>query len=182
MARQAEPARNGPRGSGEKTGGRNVPVRTFCPACREAERRSGLGLYMFPWSSQAARNTRIKRCRMVCTGSRKDFVSDCFHNGTKKQPSGNLRTAAFWVRGARLTGRGQRGMISIERGAAARRSAPANGHTKLLTAWGQTKRSVRFWGYVNHHQSDDDKTHREAQGLRPTPVSHTHHPLSQEGG
>ena len=98
MARQAEPARNGPRGSGEKTGGRNVPVRTFRPACREAERRSGLGLYMLPWSvwsSRAARNTRIERCRMVCTGSRKDFVSDCFHNGTKEQPSGNLRAAVF---------------------------------------------------------------------------------------
>ncbi len=32
-----------------------------------------------------------------------------------------------------------------------------------LTARVQAGRSTRFWGYVNHHQKDDDKTHHKAK-------------------
>ena len=48
-------------------------------------------------------------------------VSIMVQKSSRPEISGRL---LFWVRGARLTGRGQRGMISIERGAAARRLAP----------------------------------------------------------
>ena len=47
-----------------------------------------------------------------------------------------------------------------------------------MTARGPAGRSTRCWGYVNHQRERDDKTHQKAQDLRPTPVSHQHHPLS----
>ncbi len=48
----------------------------------------------------------------------------------------------------------------------------------MLTAWVLAERSTRFWGYVDHHQKGEDKTHHEAQDFRPASVSHPHHLLA----
>ena len=54
------------------------------------------------------------------------------------------------------------------------RSALASQLIKL-TAWGLSKRSVRFWGDQNHQRQREDETDHEPQGFRPAPVSHKHH-------
>lgn len=55
------------------------------------------------------------------------------------------------------------------------RLAPRTDQLKEADRLGATGRSARFWGYVDHHPKDDEKTHREAKGFRPSPVSHRHH-------
>lgn len=44
------------------------------------------------------------------------------------------------------------------------------------------ERSICFWGYVYHQQQRNDEAYQETQNLRPAPVSHPHHPLSQGSG
>jgi len=48
----------------------------------------------------------------------------------------------------------------------------------MLTAWVPAERSTRFWGCVNHDPKDQEQTHQEAKGLRPTPASHQLSPPS----
>ncbi len=43
-------------------------------------------------------------------------------------------------------------------------------------------RLTRFWGYVHHYREGNEKAHKKAKGLRPAPVSHQLHPLSQGSG
>ena len=63
-----------------------------------------------------------------------------------------------------------------------RRSAPNTLAVLTTSRSGATGRLVRFWGCGDHQREHDDEPCHDAQGLRPAPVSHQHHPLSQGSG